>query len=365
MITLSATALSVLASAGIQYFCKVESWLGGTLLAADVPVESAGEETDRSLRVPERATFTVPRIVDGFDWSPNGDRHPLAANGQQLYVKLGVGLSQGLVEWFPRARLLIQDSQVRGDAVDVVAVGLLAYIDEARLVSPFQPTGTLGSTLRALVEPALTVTVDTALVDRAVPTAVNWDEDRLAAVLELLDAWPAVAAVDPQGFLRAAPAVQSATPVLSLTDGYGGTVITAAGSSTRDGAANAIVARGTQADGAQIQGVAYMVSGPKAYGGQFNPLPVPEFFSSPLLTTIDQCTAAANTIRDRKQRETFREYRVTMVPHPALQIGDVVSLTSAVEGLAAVPATIESLTLPYTAPAGQLPAMGLTVRTLS
>lgn len=361
MITVSTTAVSVLASAGIQYYVAAESWLGGTLLADSIPISSGGEETDRSIRVPERVTLVVPRLADGYDWSPNADRHPLAANGQILFVKLGIGLAQGAVEWFARGRFLIQESETDGDSVTVTGVGLLALIDEARLVTPFQPAAgaTLVSTLRALLEPAMVVLVDTALADRAVPAGVVYDEDRLAAVLQLLDAWPAVAAVDPQGYLRVVPATQSTTSQLTLTDGVGGTVIRAAGNSTRDGAANTVVARGQASDGSQVQGVATLTIGAKSVVGPFNPLPVPTFFSSPLVTTVDQATAAANTIAARLSRQTSREYRVTMVPNPTIQVGDVVTLTGV--GLC----TVEALTLPYTAPAGQLPEMVLTVRTLA
>jgi hypothetical protein len=361
MIPLSDAALSVLGGS-YRYYCAVESWLDGQLLADNIPVSVAAEETDRGIRVPERVTFTVPALDGGVPWSPVGDDHPLAANGQRLHVKLGVGGGSGEVEWFSRGRFLIQDSAVDGDVVNVNAVGLLALIDEARLISPFQPSGTLASTLRGLLEPALTVLVDPALVDRSVPAAVNYDEDRLGAALELLDAWPAYGYVDPEGFLRVALAAQSTTPVLSLTDGQGGTVIHASGNSTRDGASNVIVSRGTASDGAQVQGVAYLSSGPKRASGPFNPLPVPEFFSSPLLTSIEECTAAAETIRDRKQRENAAAFRVEMVPHPALQAGDVVALTSERLALDAVPCTVEALTLPYTNPA---PAMTLTARRLA
>lgn len=353
MIGLSAAALSVLAAGGYRYYRRVESWRDGQLLAADVPVATAGEETDRTLRVPERVTLVVPRQVAGESWAPNDEDSPLKAAGQRLHVKLGIGLARGQVEWFARGRFLIQDSQANGDQVDVTAVGMLTLIDEAKLVSPYQPTSGLIATLRALVEPALTVLVDAGLVDRTPPAGINYDSDRLGAVLELLDAWAADAAVDPEGFLSVAPAVQSTTPVLSLTDGVGGTVIRAAGGSTRADAANVIVARGTASDGSQVQGTALITTGPTRNGGPFNPLPVPFFFSSPLLTSVAECNAAAATIAARKRREASAAYRVEMVPHPGLQTGDVVALTASDPPLTAAPCTVERLTLPYTNPVGQ------------
>lgn len=365
MITVTSEAASVLAGSGFIYRVAVESWLNGVLLAASVPIATGGEETDSTLNVPERVTLTVPRVKDGVDWTPTSDSSPLAAKGQRLHVKLGIGLSLGRFEWITRARLLIEESEVDGDVVAVSAVGLLQLIQEARLIAPFQPSGTIVSTVRALVEPALTVLVDSGLADRSVPSGITYDEDRLRAAQEVIDAWPAVATVDPEGYLRVGPNVQSTTAVLALTDtGTSRTVIEATGRSTREGAANVIVARGTASDGSQVQAVSYVTSGPDAVGGPYNPLPVPYFFQSPLLTTVGQCQLAADTIRDRRQRRVATEYQVTMVPHPALQIGDVVSLTSARLSLSAVLCTIQRLVLPYTAGTGQLSPMVLVVKTL-
>lgn len=360
MITLSDAATSVLTRSHKRYLA-VESWRDGQLLAAAVPVSAAAEESDRTLRVPERVTFSVPRWYRGMSWAPVGDDHPLAARGQRLHVKLGVGIVGGQVEWFQRGVFLIEDTAVDGDTVSVTAVGLLALVDEARLVSPFQPTGTLTSTLRALIEPALTVVVSSSLEDRDVPAGINYDEDRLTAVYELLDAWPADAVVDPAGYLAVAPLSTSTTPVLELTNGVGGTVISSTGSSAREGVANVVVARGTGPDGAQVQGIAYDTSGGvTAYGGTFNPLPVPFFYFSPLLTSVDECNTAAEGILARRRRDVGGEYRVEMVPHPGVQVGDIVSITTDdVTGLAC---SVESLTLPYVSDGG---SMTLRVRAVS
>jgi hypothetical protein len=365
MITVSSDAQSVLAGAGFVYKVAVESWRGGVLLADNVPIASGGEETDRSIAVPERATFRVPRVKDGVDWTPTSPISPLAAKGQHLHVKLGIGLRQGATEWLTRARLLIYETEPDGDALSVTAVGRLELVNQARLISPFQPTGTFLSTLRALVEPALTVVTEGGLVDRAVPAGINYDEDRLGAVNELLDSWPAQAFVDPEGYLRVSPPSTSTTPVLTLTEDGVRTIITLEGSSDRSGGANVIVARGQDSTGAQVQGVAYIVTGPDAYGGPYNPLPVPFFFQSPLLTTTGEATAAALTIRDRRQRQTATTYTVTIPPNPTIQAGDVVGLTSTRLGLAAVPCVVDRLSLPYAALKGSMPAMALTVRTLT
>jgi len=353
MITLSDRATSAL-TRSYRTAVSVESWLGGDLLAESIPVDAASEEGDRSGRVPERVTLVVPRRDHGTDWSPGTDPlHPLAANGQRLHVKLAV---EG--EVFARGRFLIGSAAVEGDAVTVEAFGLLRLIDEARLISPYQPTGTLASTLRGLVEPALSIVVDPLLIDRAAPSTINYDEDRLGAVLELLDAWGADAYVTPDGYLSVIPAAQSTTPVFVLTDGSGGTVVQAVGTSTREAAYNVVVARGTASDGGQVQGTAFdlSLSSPKRFGGPFNPLPVPYFFPSPLLTTVDQAGLAAATVLARLQRQAGRELEVTCVPNPTLQLGDVGTVNGEL-------VSIERLTLPYLPGSGD--GMRLGVRVLA
>lgn len=355
MIEMTVTALDVLLAGAQRHFVRVESWLDDQLLSDNVPIDSGQERDDRSLAVPEQVSLQVPRMADGVDWTPDGDEHPLAANGQHLRVMLGVELAQGVIEWVQRGEFVIFSSEADGDTVNVEAYGLLWLVSEARLVSPYQPTGTLISTLRGLIEPALTVVVDDALVDRSVPAGVNYDEDRLQAVNELLDAWPAVAQVAPEGYLSVEPDV---TPTLAdlvlVSTGAQAVVINRTGTSTRDGFANVIVARGTAADGGQVQGVAYdSTTGPRRFGGPANPLPVPSYFTSPLLTTAAQCTAAAGTVLARRQRQAQQPFTITMPPRPDVVLGDAVS----VDG---VLCTVEGLTLPYVP--GDSTGMSLTLR---
>jgi hypothetical protein len=221
-------------------------------------------------------------------------------------------------------------------------------------VSPYQPSGTFQSTLRGLIEPAVTAEV-TGLTDRAVPGSMEFDEDRLAALYELLDAWPARARVDEFGVLQVVPD-EDGTSVLELTDGVGGTVVRTDGGDSRGGAATVVVARGQAADGTQLQGVAYDQNpeSPLFYGGPFNPLPVPYFYFSPLLTTVTQCQLAASTVLRRIRRAATHSVHVSLVPHPGLQEGDVVTVTSAVHAMNAVPCVIDTLSLPYLADGGAM-----------
>jgi hypothetical protein len=351
MITVSAQAANVLTRSHVRRV-RVEAWRGDELLAEDVPVSSGLEDGDRTLSVPERVTLSVPRLDRGATWEPRAVSDPLNVYGQRLRVSIGIDLPDG-TEWLQRGWYLIRDTDTDGDTVRVEAVGLLAVLDEARFLTPYQPAAgaTLASAVRAVAGPAFPVLVDSALTDRAVPGTMAWDEDRLGALTELVDAWPAEARITPEGYLSVEPLADGA-PVATLTDGVGGTVVRWQGGGSRDGAISCVVARGTAADGGQMQGVAYDLdaTSPTWLSGPFNPLPVPRFFYSPLLTTVTQCRLAAGTILARTKRASARTLVATIVPNPVLELGDVLAVTGA--GLTAARCVVNALSLPLLADGG-------------
>ena len=361
MLDMSTTALSVV-QGSYTMAIRAESWLDGQLIADNIPIADGNEGRDRSLAVPEQISLTIPRRAAGFDWDPGTDpEHPLAAYGQQLRIDYGVDVG-GQFEWINRGWFLITESASDGDTVSVTCQGLLTLIDEAKLISPFQPssTDTLSTIIRGLVEPALTVSFDGGLTDRAVPLGMQWDIDRLGALTEVLNAWGAEAAVTADGYLYVAPVTDFGAPVQVITDDRAtGTVVRWQGATSRDGAFNVVVAQGEDSNGNQLQGVSYDGSGdsPYRYGGPFNPLPVPYNYQSSLLTSVTQCRTAAAAQLKLLRRQAFRKLQVTMVPHPGLVAGDFVSVTGA--GLTEALAVIESMSLPYS-PGEQ----SLTVRVL-
>ena len=368
MITVSADLMNTLRYGSYRLHARCHVTRGGEVLASAIPIVAGQEEYDESLTVPERVTVTVPRVVDGINLEPATATSPLAAYGQRLHVQLGVDVGAAGVEWFDRGEFLIQSSEASGDQVDVTAVGLLELIDEARLVTPYQPSGNLSVVLRKLIEPALGVFIDAELADRSVPSGLNFEEDRLGAVYELLDGWPATSLVLPAGFLYVYPADRAVGQDWNLfrfnrddSPFDRATVIRTQSGSTRDGVSNVVVARGTAADGGQLQGAAFDVSDAASrYGGPFNPLPVPFFYQSPVLTTQAQAQAAANTTLDRRRRATYERLDVECVPVPILTGRDGVWLFDDDVDLsqASTATVVEAMTLPYT-PSGP---MKLTLR---
>lgn len=362
MLDMSTTALAVV-QGSYTMAMRAESWLNGQLIADGIPIADGSEIRDRSLAIPEQISLSIPRREGGYDWDPGTDpAHPLAAYGQQLRIDYGVDVGGGQFEWINRGWFLIVDSSTDGDTVSVSCQGLLTLIDEAKLISPFQPssTDTLASIVRGLVEPALTVSFDGSLIDRAVPLGMQWDTDRLGGLTEVLNAWGAEAGVTADGYLLVEPVSDAGAAVLPISDDrHTGTVVRWQGATTREAAFNVVVAQGEDAVGNQLQGVAYDTDSrsPYRYGGPFNPLPVPYMYQSSLLTTVTQCRMAATAQLKLLRRQAYRKLQVTMVPHPGLIPGDIVSVTGA--GLTQDPCVIEALSLPYS-PGEQ----SLTVRVL-
>jgi hypothetical protein len=316
---------------------RVSAWKGTTLLAAEVPVVSGRYSADAEQEVPERVTLTVPEWAStsehpgGFSWVPDGPDHPLGHYGQTVQVDVVVRSSLTGQEWVTRlGRFQVQDwdhDDLSG-AVQVECVGLLQRVLDARFRVPEspRPSSTFVSEFRRLMVPGVPVAIDGALVDRPVPRSFQWPEDRLAALYELVDAWPARLRVDEQGTARLLPPLpETPIPLLTLTDGERGTVVGAPRSGGRDGVYNVVVARSSQTDDpakAPLQAVRQVISGPlmpAVYGE------VVRFWSSPLAVTTRQLDASAATLLANSIRPAVQQ-RVTLAHDPRVELDDPVEL---------------------------------------
>lgn len=315
----------------------VQAWLGGSLLASAVPVQRGRASASVAQEVPERLDLTVPRFADGRDWLPMTAADPLARFGQELSVSVVVWSAVTGAEYETRVgRYVITawDYDDGNATIRVTAEGVLHRVERARLTSPVTPRsgGTLVSEARRLMPAGLSAGFSPALVDRACPQSMEWSEDRLGALYEIADAWPARIRTDPWGQVQFLPVLpQVPVPVLSLTDGlpYGGlpgnqrgTVIGADRSDDAAGAYNTVVARSSASD-VDIQAVEVQTSGPMAATGPMGP--VVKFWSSPLLTSQGQASAAARTML-RNSLWPRRTVPVELVPDPRIDLDDPVEL---------------------------------------
>jgi hypothetical protein len=324
-----------------SWSCQVSSWRAGVLLAAEVPIVGGSLSGDASAKVPERVDIVVPE--KGWDgtrtrsWVPGADAyHPLAKYGQQLDVVITVTSSvTGASGSVSLGRFQVQswDHDDVARQVRVEAVGVLQRAADARFLAPEapRPGGTFASELARLAPAGVPVEFDGALVDRPVPQSFAWDEDRLGALYDLADAWPARLRVDSAGTLRVLPPLPDlADPVLTVADGVRGTLVSAPTSDARDSIPNIVVFRGSDTDDparAPLTGVVARVPGgpmsPEEYGE------VVEFFSSPLVRTVAQAQAAVNTRLANAQRPA-RQRVVSCVPDPRVELDDAMEVLTGV-----------------------------------
>lgn len=315
---------SVLAAAA-SWRPMVSSWLGGSVLADDIPVLAGkvtwtvGQQVQSSLSL----TVAASSVEDGRTryWRPTSPADPLARFGQVLDVSL---LVDGVITRLGRFQI---DNWMDGadGQIEVTAAGMLQAVADDRLIEATGPRddGTLRSEFARLTPGYMSVQFDPSLVDRDCPKAMEFDEDRLKGLYEIADAWPARLREDSWGGIVILPPLpEIPTPVVTLMDGEGGTVISAPTSDSREGAYNMFIAR-SSANGVDAQAVVTVSDGPMNPDGNYHP--VPKFFSSPLLMDEDQCRAAATTMRNSSVRQS-RVRKVRMAPDPRIELDDAVQL---------------------------------------
>ena len=314
------------------------SWLDGTLLAESIPIIGGRLSSVRSSKVPETLTFTVPETVDGFSWVPDSPTHPLARFGQQIDLGIDVlaPVTGEINHWrLGRYRVHNWEHDDLAASVTVTCLGVLSRAQEARFLVPETPRvdGTLGSEFRRLMVPGVSVSVDGGLVDRYCPQSFQWPQERIDALYEIADAWPARICTDQWGTVNLlAPLPAVPVPLFFLTDGEGGTLVSAPRSDTREGLSNVVVCTSSATDStalSPIRAVAEITSGPLAvtedgtgYGR------VVRYFSSPVIATQPQAQASANTILAESSRSAV-VCTVHCAPDPRVALDDPVSVTRA------------------------------------
>lgn len=322
----------VLAGAPI-WRARLTSWLGGQLLAAEIPV-TAGRVTGKAdQEVIEELSVTVPRFaapspgLDLFDWRPGSDAsHPLARYGQAIDVSIIVESVVDRTTWETRiGRYQVKEWDDDDDGtVSVKAESLLARPRDDRLLRVSSPRGTMKSEAMRLAPRGMGVAFDPKLQDRACPASMSWSRNRLENLQEIADAWPALLRVDSWGqILFRAPLPAVPTPVLTLRDGEGGTLVSAPRADSRAGVPNVVVATTGSASEPDVQGVATLTSGPMSVNGPYGV--VVKEWSSSLLENATQAQAAAETMLRNASRPA-QSVPVRIAPDPRIEIDDPIAI---------------------------------------
>lgn len=332
----------------------VSSWLGSEYLG-QVPVSSGSVVWSTGREVPGSVSLEVPRFDRGVSWWPGDDpRHPLARFGQTLDVAVKVGSVVSGQSWIvPMGRFLVTNWDDNGDTISVSGASMFQRIEDDRFVSPMatRSGGTLVSELRRVLPASVGLTVAAGLTNRAVP-AMSWGESRMDAVREIAAAWPARLREDRAGNAVVLPPLPDVpAPTETLTDGEGGTVVSAYRTDTRDGAYNRVVARGQETTDSGLpafQHVADMETGPMRVRGPYGV--VTRFFSSPLITSRSAAAASARTMLADAVRPA-RTVPVILAPDPRWELDDAVEV---VKGEDRVWGFVSGLQVPLTVGDGDM-----------
>jgi len=311
--------LSAVLPTGTGWTPVVHSTLGDSE-ATEVPAIGGRVTFSTALAALVSVSISVPRRDGGVDWLPGRDpEHPLARYGQSL--SCAVRVASGRVDEVVQVATVFIESwrlSEDGGTVEVDAFGPLKRVEDAGFTVPqaVRSGGTFASELTRLFGGIAPVVIDAALVDRPAPSRMAWGDERLTAITELADAWPARIRTDAYGVVWVLPPLGAVPqPQVRLADGEGDTVSGAPVEDGREGIPNRVVARGEaiSEDRPAVQGVAQIESGPMSVHGPYGV--VTHYYSSPLLTNRPDCERAA---MNRLNRLTARSRTrpVTLAPDP-------------------------------------------------
>ena len=298
---------------------------------------------------------TLSLSTDGTGWDPRPGRHILQPYGTELFIERGVEVGAS-TEWVSQGyyRITEVDQATAPDGQLVIAGSdRMSAVIEAQIPAPVQfaatdTVATVFSRLAGDVYPAATIDYDWAASSDELGTAQVTQADRYGFLNDLATSRAKIMYWDYRGHLVVKSRPDPGAVVWDVNAGAGGVLVSSSRRLTRDGVFNAVI---VQADGADTTAAPLAIAydgnpdSPTYYWGTFGK--VPEFWSSPLVTTAAQAGASAAMILARAVALPMQA-DFSAVPNPALEPLDVISLTYP-RGRADTPMVIDTLTIPLTA----------------
>lgn len=316
-------------AAGSRPVIEVRSWLGAEDLGL-VPVVTGTWQVRESTddQVPGEVTFSVPNLPD---WRAGGiPDHPLGQFGQQLEVRVGSQMKGAdEPELLPQGWFRITDVVPNGDVIDVTGTGLLCLVQQARFLAPYTAAKAASrqAVIKKILQGILPVAFD-GVADETFPGG-TWDRERIDALYEVVQGWPARVWVDETGTVVVSPVWSDrlTSADVSILDGPGGSLVEVTMAPTPETAFNGyVVSTVPEGDEAPVTGKALLASGPMRWGGPYGYRP--GFYASPVLKpVVSQLTSVATAMvqRARRRAETMT---ITALPDARVEVGDVVRVRS-------------------------------------
>lgn len=331
----------------------VHAWYDGAVVAESLPVETWSLSWDRSRQVQGQVSITV-RDPEGTlaPWSVDD---PLGVGGARLQCIYQVGGSVDPIDvgWYRITGsdpveswrvIRVQDSSVTGDSeaaffgerlewvsggasVPVQADDLTRQAVIDRLLAPQSPAAgaTAVGEIRRLLDGTMTVIVADGVVDREVSASLVYERERMDVVEDLLTTMGCWHRMTGDGQLEVYPEART-EPVWQIAGGDDGVLISVQRSQRLDNMFNGAISEGGES-GLPIIGRAFESAGPLRWEGPHGRYP--SFNASTgLLKTQAAVDADARSRLWSQIRQRSVLLSVTCLPHPALQVGDWVTVAN-------------------------------------
>jgi hypothetical protein len=295
----------------------------------DLEHEGGSVTVDRAQAIRRTCTVTVtdPTLI------PRTPADQLATYGARLRIRRGVRYGDGSSELVPLGvfRLDAVGGDVNEGPVTLSGKDLAACIQDDKFTTPWKSTGTVIAAITALVQRSLPdADVVATIADAAIgQRTFDIEADPWAACQEIASAAGAEVYPNADGTftISTLPDILTTTPVWEIAAAEGGAYIRANRGMTSDQVFNGVLARGENTADA-VAPVSYLAtdsdtSSPTYWGGPYGRRPL--FYSSPTLTTLGACTAAA-TLKLAQAKAPNASGDISSLPNPALEPGDVLRI---------------------------------------
>ncbi|QRI45426.1 minor tail protein [Arthrobacter phage Leona] len=376
---------------------EVFAWYDGELMLPDpLPVSDWSLSWDGSDSKQVQGVLDLTVEDNDGTISPWLWDDPLSVGGAELMCRYSVGGTDEVINrgWFritenaPKeswySRVIREDGysepgsyvpgghrlvMVSGGAVvPVSAEDLTVRLALDEFLSPEQPAGTaptVVSEITRIVGDDVPLEFAENVVDVAVPKTLTYEGPKINAVMDLAKRAGAALRMGGDGQLQVY--VKSSVPVWTVAGGDNGALINIDRSNKADILSNVGVVRGEAkktVNGQQVSvpliGVSQVMEGPLRVGGPHGR--VPRFLDSSLLTTQAAVDKAAASLITNYVSSLTIDLEVTCLPHPALQVGDFVTVTQPIVEGQLMPITGEVVGMVLRSSGSTVGNMTLTVR---
>lgn len=307
---------------------KADLYNGATLLASGLPVSDGSLNVDAGS--PVRRTATVSIASESLiPWAATDS---LAPYGNEIALSLGVqypDLSQELV---PVGRLRIDEAAPASGSAQITlqCSDRAKKLQESQFLTPAQSvtSHTIVAEITRLIVGALPgQVVQNQTTATTLASLMSWTQDRWGAINDMATSIGAEVIFDPTGvcIIRPVPTLVL-NPVWTIDAGMNGVLVAAQRTLNRQNVFNAVVATSDPIDGTPPLQAIVLDTDPNSatrWTGPFGQ--VPRFYTSNLITTAAQATAAAKGVLARSVGSAF-SVNFSAVPNPALDGGDVIQI---------------------------------------